>query len=53
MESENFCNLIDGEHFGPWLQNKNFPRYMVWDGKPTLTKDFYLESALILIFHEI
>ena len=26
------CNLIDWEHFGPYLRNKNFPKYGICAG---------------------
>lgn len=37
LEFENSCILIGLEHFGPYLQNKNFPIYEIGDGEPRIT----------------
>ena len=48
------CNLIDWQHFGPWLENQNFVRHAI-DGKIITTiivsiLDYFLEKLMTKCF---
>ena len=38
------CNLIGGEHFGPYLRNKNFPNYWICAGTQQIRYIFIIEQ---------
>ena len=40
------CNLIGQEHFGQYIQNKNFARHWSWDGKSRIKKKNYFALFL-------
>ena len=44
------CSLIDWEHFGPYLRNKNFPKYRICaeDGQTLFHRTFRLPLGIQL-----
>ena len=38
------CNLIGWEHFGPYLRNKNFPKYGIYAGAKQIISIFIIEQ---------
>ena len=42
------CNLIGREHFGPYLRNKNFPKYEICARTENNINFFQIEKTLLL-----
>ena len=40
-----FCNLIGWEYFGPYIKNKNFPKYGIYAGMQKILEVFIIEQS--------